>query len=137
MKQFLVKSLTISLVSLLGLCGCGTIPDSSHGDGGNSDQVVFGCGDTNSVDTMVSDALSDTGMTLDELTDRAGQFATDAIHADSICGYVVDKLNALSVSSGVDEIDRVSALLEGLTSSSQASARFVTALGGDKLVDRM
>ncbi|SDU78308.1 hypothetical protein SAMN04489737_0420 [Arcanobacterium phocae] len=133
MSLLRVKPLAVLLAVSVFLCGCGASP-ASNSDAG---VVVFGCGDTNSVDTMVSDALSDTGMTLDELTDRAGQFATDAIHADSVCGYVVDKLNALSVSSGVDEIDRVSALLEGLASSPQASARFITTVGGDKLVDRM
>ncbi|WP_091279311.1 DUF6571 family protein [Arcanobacterium phocae] len=132
-----IRFFAVLLAASVFLSGCGASPASSS-DTSSSSDVVSGCGvGVDGVDTTVSDALSDTGMTLDELTDRAGQFATDAIHADSVCGYVTGRVDALSVSSGVDEIDRVSALLDGLASSPQASARFITALGGDKLVDRM
>ncbi|SDU78302.1 hypothetical protein SAMN04489737_0417 [Arcanobacterium phocae] len=131
-----IRFFAVLLAASVFLSGCGASPASSS-DTSSSSDVVFGCGDIDGVDTMVSDALSDTGSTLEELSVQTSRFATDPAYADSICGYVVDKLNALSVSSGVDEIDRVSALLDGLASSPQASARFITALGGDKLVDRM
>ncbi|WP_216404876.1 hypothetical protein [Arcanobacterium phocae] len=89
MSLLRVKPLVVLLTVSVFLSGCGaSVLDSGHGVGGGGDQVVSGCGvGVDGVDATVSDALSDTGMTLDELTDRAGRFATDAIHADSVCGY--------------------------------------------------
>ncbi|WP_157672858.1 hypothetical protein [Arcanobacterium phocae] len=82
-----IRFFAVLLAASVFLSGCGASPASSS-DTSSSSDVVSGCGvGVDGVDTTVSDALSDTGMTLDELTDRAGQFATDAIHADSVCGY--------------------------------------------------